>query len=436
MYYAKSIYLGGKIICAEDTDYSSYLEYGLVCLECRQEVYLKHGEKKQPHFAHFQIFDDNECSLRVTGYSQGWSNLTAEGKGQRRKLFYEHFLHMIAINSPNFYTAIKITRDKIEAKKLTYFTQNCTQFFCESKHLLIMECRILHEKDYDNKFLLQKIVACEAIDYLCTSSNKTLLEKLIHYSIYKYLDSILYDWNGILNATQPSDICHKLKHIILENDWVSAFSKNLKKYYFSVNASLNSDSLKKDNELLKAIQTFLVTDGDSLQSFSFGNFNKAKLDINSLYINLINFEQISSYKFKKVLTTIGRITNFHVNHISQTFIIDWEFVDLNCIGSDADYTLGYKNWQVQIENFLTKRIKNNLPVKFNLIENNLIHKIREIDSCEKELEEKIASFTHNQSITCPDCKCIVKKTNLIKHFRKVHRTEKINFLVSQALRMT
>ncbi len=34
MYCAKSMYQGGRIVCADDADYSSYSDLGLRCLEC------------------------------------------------------------------------------------------------------------------------------------------------------------------------------------------------------------------------------------------------------------------------------------------------------------------------------------------------------------------------------------------------------------------
>lgn len=179
MYYAKTMYQGGTIVCADDANYSSYLDDGLLCLVCGEEVHLRSGYERRPHFAHHKAvaLGSEKCPLRVTGYSDGWSGLTPEGRGQRRELFQKHFLNMIASIDSEFSKKIEITKDRIFSKLLKYITEQCIDFFYNYRANFILECLSLAETSYDNKLelVLQRLIASEAIDYLCVASSRSFL---------------------------------------------------------------------------------------------------------------------------------------------------------------------------------------------------------------------------------------------------------------------
>jgi hypothetical protein len=106
MYCAKSMYQGGRIVGSDDADYGSYSDLGLRCLECGEEVHLKRGDYKKPHFAHFKATSSSRCSFRVTGYSEGSSGLNPKHKKQRRELFQKYFLNILARSDDKFYQRI------------------------------------------------------------------------------------------------------------------------------------------------------------------------------------------------------------------------------------------------------------------------------------------------------------------------------------------
>ncbi|MFB2982503.1 competence protein CoiA family protein [Microseira sp. BLCC-F43] len=106
MEFARSIYLGGKVIYANDErlNNQSYKRWGLYCPECGEEVHLRHGSIREPYFAHFKKITDAECSMRVSinGNNEArWTELEI-GRGQRRELFQQHFLNLVASNEHDF----------------------------------------------------------------------------------------------------------------------------------------------------------------------------------------------------------------------------------------------------------------------------------------------------------------------------------------------
>lgn len=122
MFYAKSMYRGGEIVYADDENisYSSYIQNGICCLECNEDVILKGGSEKRTHFAHHKAIHDSQCVLRVNvdGGSKIWSGFNPEGKSQRRELFQEHFLKMIKSQDKDWDNNIKILKSTISSTTL------------------------------------------------------------------------------------------------------------------------------------------------------------------------------------------------------------------------------------------------------------------------------------------------------------------------------
>jgi Competence protein CoiA-like family len=188
MFYAKAMYKGGMIVCANDTNlnYSSYLKEGLRCLVCGEEVYLRKGDSRKPHFAHFHVLTSSqyECPLRVMGYSDAWSQLTPEGQGQRRKIFQKNFLRIIAQSTLQFFEKNAIVKATISEDQLNIFIKKCYSFFEQKKIEFFTHCRIL-PKNHENNLIFKNIIASEAIDYLCTSTSYGIFEKLTNYALFQ-----------------------------------------------------------------------------------------------------------------------------------------------------------------------------------------------------------------------------------------------------------
>lgn len=113
MKYAKSMYLGGDIIAAEECNFESSRNYGLICPLCSEAVYirsgsirhqtLRNGKKRvqlvNPYFAHYHTgveFQDY-CENRVHTKEgrDRMEQIRIEAKNQRLKLFNNHLWEMM-----------------------------------------------------------------------------------------------------------------------------------------------------------------------------------------------------------------------------------------------------------------------------------------------------------------------------------------------------
>jgi hypothetical protein len=225
MFYAKAMYQGGIIICADEAGYDSYKKWGLRCLVCGEEVYLKRGDEKKPHFAHFKATQESqlECPLRVHGYNYAWSKVTPEGRGQRRKIFQRYLLDFFAKYDPDFQQKIHMIKTTISPNVLIPYKENCYRFWKESKFYAMEEIRFLPEHIYNPKVLLHKLVASEVVDYLCVVSNPHLCEELIYYSIYERCKKLSFDFYAFVMQAQYDKTCDTIKNLILRIDWIDSF---------------------------------------------------------------------------------------------------------------------------------------------------------------------------------------------------------------------
>lgn len=185
---AKAMYLGGIIVHARDEvlNYKSYKELGLVCLCCNKEVLFRRGDWNRPHFAHFKATDlSPNCEFRVAnsyGYA-GWSSFfLPEGKGQKREIFERYFLNIIGREQTQFDQKIDFIKRKIFEYKMVDLIVQCSRFFYENRARLIKECRMVSVEQ--NELLLRSLISTEAIKYLCVSSSRHILDKLVFYSLF------------------------------------------------------------------------------------------------------------------------------------------------------------------------------------------------------------------------------------------------------------
>ena len=114
MRYAKSMYLGGELLKAEECDYASSRELGLICPICNEAVFLVAGSVREnilrnskkktqilpAHFNHYKMNDDNfslSCDYRALSNQQRLelkSNYT-KSKKQRLEIFNRHLWDII-----------------------------------------------------------------------------------------------------------------------------------------------------------------------------------------------------------------------------------------------------------------------------------------------------------------------------------------------------
>lgn len=231
MFYAKAMYQGGTIICADEAGYNSYKKLGLRCLVCGEEVYLKKGDYKKPHFAHFKAIKESqlECPLRVNGYSYTWSKVTPEGRGQRQKIFQQYLLEFFGRYDPDLQQKVDIVMTTVLPDILISYTENCCRFWQQSKFYTIQEVRFFPEDVFNPRLLLQKLIASEVVDYLCVVTSSHLLEKLVHYSIYESCKKSLLDFSAFVMQSQYDKLCDAIKNLILRIDWLSSFESYSKR---------------------------------------------------------------------------------------------------------------------------------------------------------------------------------------------------------------
>ncbi|MGI0481901.1 competence protein CoiA family protein [Geminocystis sp. CENA526] len=227
MFYAKSMYLS-QIISADDDnlDYSSYQRLGLRCLSCGEEVYLKKGEKNQPHFAHFKILENSpqNCSLRVFSDDlDSWRRLTIHGKNQRRRIFNQYFLDIINNTYPDFFI---ITNEVKENEK----HEKTVKIIKESKQNIISSLRLIN--DSTEETILKNVIVIEIIDYLCLDHRKDTLLIIIKY---------LFKQN---KAEDLTTICQLLVDFLKKVNWLLNYD------LFSQKIILLSEDEKK-NKLSK-----------------------------------------------------------------------------------------------------------------------------------------------------------------------------------------
>ncbi len=222
---ARAIYLGGKVIYANDKrlNNNSYIEWGLYCPECGEEVHLRHGSIREPYFAHFKQITNTECSLRVSieGNNQGrWTELEI-GRGQRREIFQQHFLALVATNDFDFYRKIAKVKDTISSDILVSITKEVRNYLVKNAvEIIESSVQLYRNKSNESKFkaLHEKIIG-EAIEYLCVESSLNVLQQLIYYCISFSEQVIKNDAGNVENPSIVIDLINKVAVIIANTDW-------------------------------------------------------------------------------------------------------------------------------------------------------------------------------------------------------------------------
>lgn len=241
MEYAISIYKGSKRVYAKDCDFVSYSVEGLICPICKQEVYLRKGDIREPYFAHFHATSSRqveECELRVStdGNSTEISSLI-ENRGQRLEIFQQHFLSMICVGQEKIVNDVEFKKwiDLIKQSKnlaINNITNNCIDYFLTHRRIMKEKYILTSSKIEDKRILLQHQIALEAIDYLCVKSSSNLLQYIINYSIYQLFRSEKDKLFGQdIRKNNIVNICDVAAKLVLNNFWIKEFQLIQNKQY-------------------------------------------------------------------------------------------------------------------------------------------------------------------------------------------------------------
>ncbi|WP_180267542.1 competence protein CoiA family protein [Nostoc linckia] len=252
MEYAISIYKGGKRVYAKDCNFVSYSEEGLICPICKQEVYLRKGNIREPYFAHFHATSSREveeCELRVSadGNSTETSSLI-ENRGQRLEIFQQHFLSLIYVENSKIIEDAKfnnwINSRKDESDQIiNHIIIKCIDYFLENRQSMEAKYITHKTKIKDKRILLQQEVSLEVMSYLCENVkfNYNLRYLLFYsmYQIYQYEEYKLIRQN--LKTQDIEKICQYTVRIIMRNSWILAFK----------NTKINEVNYKRQHNIIK-----------------------------------------------------------------------------------------------------------------------------------------------------------------------------------------
>jgi len=188
---AKSMYKGGIIVYADDEflSHSSYLELGLACLGCNEEVNFRDGRVRRRHFAHFHAISENHknCKYRVNAFSKRLGgDFTTEDRDQRREIFQSYLIGFIIISHGDFLDKL----GNLKFQKISdLFVEECVSTYNQLKYGFVAQCRLLGRENLLPDEIAHKLVAGEVLDYLGIVSSKPVLRKIIVYSIFKILET-------------------------------------------------------------------------------------------------------------------------------------------------------------------------------------------------------------------------------------------------------
>ncbi|MBD2362969.1 hypothetical protein H6G36_17560 [Anabaena minutissima FACHB-250] len=276
MEFAISIYKGGKRVYAKDCDFGSYSKQGLICPICKQEVYLRKGNIREPYFAHFHATSSREieeCELRVStdGNSTETSSLI-ENRGQRLEIFQQHFLSLIYFENSRIIEDVKFN-NWINSRKdqsnqiINDIIRKCIDYFLENRQL--MEAKyIIHTTKIKNKqILLQQKISLEVMSYLCDNAkfNYNLRYLLFYsmYQIYQYEKHKLIRQN--IKTQDIEKICQYTVRIIMCNSWILAF-KNTK--INGVNNKTQQNIIKINKNRISSTSSPLQISSQNIQNAS------------------------------------------------------------------------------------------------------------------------------------------------------------------------
>lgn len=231
MKYAAAIRYGGQLVEAAEVDYESYKALGLLCPNCKEPVFLQGASRRLTrdkvvqvpcHFKHFAAKDPalvKQCEARVAKYDQSEVQRRATiARNQRLKLLQRWFWTIFSkYSSSEVDVHLQWYKQSVSEKNRNafeeessfafiknvgflksiadYFIKNITED-CERYIQYLMQERVsgvsadavqkdiaLIRRASSLDLELQRLVVHEILDFLCTSSSRSLLKQLLIISL-------------------------------------------------------------------------------------------------------------------------------------------------------------------------------------------------------------------------------------------------------------
>lgn len=225
MLEAKSIYLGGDIVSAQECNYESYLKLGLKCPFCNSAVFLRAASNRAikgvqkpitAYFAHFPsgTNDDWDCIARAKSIAgrQEIEEIKIEAKKQRLKIYNNKLWELMTtdlqltsqkmkeirklIGEREIENKTKVVRKEIVnnlnklclaidristslSNKDAGFIKAMSQSPEDAKEMISMSSEYLGQCDRR----LHTAICCEVLQFLSTKSGNWVLNKLVALAI-------------------------------------------------------------------------------------------------------------------------------------------------------------------------------------------------------------------------------------------------------------
>jgi hypothetical protein len=153
------------------------------------------------------------------GYTYSWTDLSAQGRKQRFKIFQKQFLELITWNLKDFENGCDLIQEKIPYYKIQPFVRDSVEEFRHRKENIALFYRLSQYRNSKTS-LLHRNIATEAIDYLCVQSSYSILTKIIYYAIFTFSRNN----NHLFFKHKECDkICKCIADLIFAVNWKEAF---------------------------------------------------------------------------------------------------------------------------------------------------------------------------------------------------------------------
>jgi hypothetical protein len=201
---AKSMYLGGEIVSAEECNYDSYEKLGLQCPFCNSAVFFSSESSRSvrgkeqyisSYFSHFHSDDEksHDCENRaktIQGKAQV-ERIRAESKNQRLKVYNLKLWQIIADYWQIEQKDLNEVRTLLGRKWCENNTKDVQEKWSDPQYLAT-ECKAIFKYvnsriNYYSYNLEEKfdfMVTLEVIDFLSTRSASFIFPKILQTSIF------------------------------------------------------------------------------------------------------------------------------------------------------------------------------------------------------------------------------------------------------------
>ncbi|AFZ12982.1 Competence CoiA family protein [Crinalium epipsammum PCC 9333] len=308
---ARAMYLGGKVIYADDQDltYYSYNDLGLRCSVCGEPVHLKKGLNKKPHFAHFPSTDSKQvedCELRLSVFTDTISkepNNLIENREQRLEVFQQCFFNLI-----------KSSKWSNGSKKFEYsivdvvLLEKLAEEFVRQKFVF---------KESFSTIGIQERITLEAIDYLCIKSSLPLLKRLIFCSLCEISNSTNFDWEYWIEEKNYSIVLFKLLERLINTSWLEALQS-----YSPEDAQSNNTSFRNKKPIdVKAHASLGFTDSNTVHGTPDSNvFDGTKVDGSFGTVTLTSSIQVNDTNDNWLTLTVGYLTTVKASNLDKSLL--------------------------------------------------------------------------------------------------------------------